>query len=319
MFQAGRGRAGRWTAVLVGSLAAHLVALSALGFLPRTSATWESNEIDVSFAVADPKPEVAPTEPEPVEPSQPEIALPIAALQRRRPKATTDRSARKKPSATAPSSSETEVMVALDPTSVARAFLISQEATTSNSSEAAQEGSRPAEAETGPRNYFEGVGAKQHLSVRDPPKLRLHRDGTHHYQGHAFKAIVETDGSVTFDDGYSQGVTVRFDITELMMRRRGEDPYRVEKNWFLDGTSEFRQELFERGRAKQTLVALRKLRIRLLRISEDEALSGGQKADRVIAMFVDTADDETGASAREAIAAFVADRMPEVGLPSDAQ
>ena len=187
-------------------------------------------------------------------------------------------------------------------------------------SETGQEASAGAAAESGtddgPRNYFEGVGEKRYLSVRDPPKLRRHRDGTHHYQGHAFKAVVEPDGSVTFDDGYSQGVTVRFDISELVMRRHGEDPYRVEKNWFLEGTSEFRQELFERWQAKQTLVALRKLRIRLLHISEDETLPDREKAARIIAIFRDTADNESGASARTTIAEFVAERMPDIELPS---
>jgi len=157
----------------------------------------------------------------------------------------------------------------------------------------------------------------RYLSVREPPRLQRHRDGTHRYRGHAFKAIVEKDGSVTFDDGYRQGTTVAFDLTDAIMRRRGEDPYRVEKRWFLDGTAEFRHELFERWRAKQTLLALRKLRVRLLRIIEDGTLTAPQKAARVIAMFLDTADDEAGAAARNTIAEFVAERMLEIDLPSD--
>lgn len=129
---------------------------------------------------------------------------------------------------------------------------------------------------------------------------------------------MEPDGPVTFDDGYGQGVTVRFDITELIMRRHGEDPYRVEKNWFLDGTSEFRQELFECWQEKQTLVAVRKLRIRLLRIAEDETLPDREKAARIITIFRDTADNESGASARSTIAEFVAERMPDIELPTGA-
>ncbi|MGB3050514.1 MAG: hypothetical protein WBB42_05915 [Polyangiales bacterium] len=209
--------------------------------------------------------------------------------------------------------SESELLLALDPNTAARAFLVSQQVAPSEASDTERERARAAEA--GPRNYFEGVGDKRHLSVREPPKLRRHQDGTHHYQGHAFKAVVEQDGSVTFDDGYGQGLTVRFDLTDAIMRRRGEDPYRVEKNWFLEGTEEFRQELLERWRAKQTLLAIRKLRTRLLRISENEALTGDEKATRVIALFQDTSDDEAGASARTAIAEFVADRMPSVELP----
>jgi len=234
--------------------------------------------------------------------------VPIVASRRSRPTFEADKAVHPKHA-----HAESELLLALDPSSVARAFVVSQQAAPSKASDAEQEGTRATDA--GPRNYFEGVGKKQYLSVRDPPKLRRHKDGTHHYKGHAFKAVVEQDGSVTFDDGYGQGVTVRFDVTDAIMRRRGEDPYRVEKNWFLEGTEEFRQELFERWQAKQTLVAIRKLRIRLLRISENESLTGNEKAARVIALFEDTSNDEAGALARNTITEFVADRMPGIELP----
>ena len=100
-----------------------------------------------------------------------------------------------------------------------------------------------------------------------------------------------------------------------MTRRRGEDPYRVEKKWFLEGTAAFREELLEHHIAKQTFIALRKLRRRLLHISEDGMLSDREKSARVIAIFQDTTDDETGAAARSAIAEFVAERMPATELP----
>lgn len=323
MSQAARERAGRWIAVLLASLTAHLVALFALGVLPHTSAAWESNAINVTFSVAVPRLDRAPDEPaadEPLKPESPSPSPATATSRRKRPRAKGDRAAPGKPIAPSPRRSDrrSEVLFALDPTSAARAFLLAQEVIPGEPAEAEPEGSPGAASESGtedePANYFEGVGKKRYLSVREPPKLRRHRDGTHHYQGHAFKAIVKPDGSVTFDDGYDQGVTVRFDITELMMRRHGEDPYRVEKNWFLEGTSELRQKLFERWQQKQTLIALRELRTRLLLISEDESLTDREKAARVVAMFRDTADNDAGASARTVIAEFVAERMPEVDL-----
>ena len=154
------------------------------------------------------------------------------------------------------------------------------------------------------------------LSPGGSTRPQSHQDGTYHFKGHAFKAIVEQDGSVTFDEGYKQGATIAFDLSDRLMRRRGEDPYRVEKRWFMEGTEELRQQLFERWRAKQTMIALRKLRGRLLRISEDGTLNDRQKAARVVAMFQDTADDEAGGAARTTIAEFVANRMPTVALPS---
>jgi len=294
----------------------HLLALSAVSVDSRVGTTWDSNPVNINFTVADPSPPVAPVEPAAAEPRAPEKpVVQVPAVASRRPRRTVEASQAVplKPTATSPAPPESELLLALDPNSVARAFVVSQQVAPSEASDAEWEGTSATDA--GPRNYFEGVGQKQYLSVRDPPKLRRHQDGTHHYQGHAFKAIVEKDGSVTFDDGYTQGVTVRFDITDAIMRRRGEDPYRVEKNWFLEGTEEFRQELFERWRAKQTLVAIRKLRARLLRISENEALSGSDKAARVIALFQDTSDDEAGALARNAITNFVLDRMPGLELP----
>jgi len=314
--QAGRERSGRWLAVFVASFAAHLLALSAVSVESRTSTKWNSNAVDITFTVADPPPPVAPVEPAEAEPRALEdsaVQVPTVAARRSRPSIEASQSVPQKPTATSPVPPESELLLALDPSSAARAFVVSQQVLRSEASDAEREGNRATDA--GPRNYFEGVGKKQYLSVRDPPKLRRHKDGTHHYQGHAFKAVVENDGSVTFDDGYSQGVTVRFDIADAMMRRRGEDPYRVEKNWFMEGTEEFRQELFERWRAKQTLIAIRKLRIRLLRIYENQALTGNEKAARVIALFEDTSEDAAGASARTAIAEFVADRMPGVELP----
>ena len=214
-----------------------------------------------------------------------------------------------------PASKSTETLMPpkLDPETVARAFFVFQHAAPMEAPE--REGSGPRGNDGEAPNYFKGVGEKHYLSRREPPSLKPHQDGTYRYRGTAFKAIVERDGSVTFDDGYRQSTTISFDITDLMMRRRGEDPYRVEKNWFLEGTAEFRKEIFERWRAKQTLLALRKLRGRLVRISEDGTLSDEQKEARVIAMFRDTADDDAGAAARRTIAKFVAEEMPATVLP----
>ena len=314
MSQAGRERSGRWVAVLVASLAVHLLALSAVSLDSRMDTVWDSNAVNIHFTVAEPPPRAEYPEPASAEPPTQEnaVQVPVVASRRSRPNVEASQAAAERPDPS-PAPSESELLLALDPAAAARAFVVSQQVAPSEASDAEREGTPSSDA--GPRNYFEGVGTKRYLTVRDPPKLRRHRDGTHRYQGHAFKAIVEPDGSVTFDDGYGQGVTVRFDITDAIMRRRGEDPYRVEKNWFLEGTQELRQELFERWQAKQTLIAIRKLRVRLLRISENETLTGNEKAARVIALFQDTSDDEAGALARNAIGEFVADRMPDVELP----
>ncbi|MFA9472779.1 MAG: hypothetical protein ACERNK_19595 [Deltaproteobacteria bacterium] len=302
----GREPTGRWIAVLVASVVVHFVVLSTLSAVPRAAPISRLNAIDVTFRFFEPP---APQKPVPV--------APRAASRRSRATASPDRPTGAEPSVSASERSEAAPRPKLDPASAALAFVLFQQASRSEASKIEGEPSPKTEAEA--PNYFEGVGDKQYLSRREPPSLQRHRDGTYRYRGQAFKAIIEKDGSVVFDDGYRQGSTLRFDITDLTMRRRGEDPYRVEKNWFLEGTAEFRQELFERQRAKQTLLALRKLRRRLLHISEDGTLSDRQKSASVIAMFQDTPDDDAGAAARGAIAEFVADRMPTIDLPREAR
>lgn len=296
----GREQAGRWIVVLAASLVAHVVVLSTLSAGPSKTAIARLNAIDITFSVTAPPPREAPVPP--VTAPSPDPTKPALAKRSRQP-VSPDRRSPIETSAPPAPPSNAEPVPNLDPASAARAFIIFQQPA-------------PSAAETEAPNHFEGVGNKRYLTLREPPKLKPRQDGTYHFKGHAFKAIVEPDGSVTFDDGYKQGTTIAFDMADRMMRRRGEDPYRVEKRWFMEGTEELRQQLFERWRAKQTMIALRKLRGRLLRISEDGTLNDRQKAARVLAMFQDTADDEAGGAARTIIAKFVADRMPTIELPN---
>ena len=306
----------RWGAVLLASFTVHLLALSVVDVAPPAAAAWDSNVVDVTFTMAEEAPATAPAEvASAAQPDATPVQVPEVTRRRSRPIVEASQAAPAEPTDTRSTPAENELLLALDPSTAARAFVVSQQDASGENAEAEPEVSEAAQAE--PKNYFAGVGEKRYLSVRDPPKLSRHRDGTHRYHGHAFRAIVEKDGSVTFDEGYAQGTTVRFDITDAIMRKRGEDPYRVEKEWFLEGTKELRQEVFQRWQAKQTLLAIRKLRVGLLRMLENEALTGDEKSARVIALFRDTSDDEAGALARDTIAEFVAERMPGVELPID--
>ena len=304
-----------------------LVTLGATTLRQRDGLPFEP--IDVTFTVVEPPPPEPPPAATAAEPTAPQDvapdAMPMAerrlrTRRRRRAKASkTPPSA--KPSETSPaevtvSPSTTKPAPNLDPETAVRAVFLSQESFPGETPEAPKTATASSEDRETP-NYFEGVGKKRYLSQREPPKLRRHGDGTYRYRSHAFKAIVAKDGSVTFEDKNQQGMTVSFDLTDAMMRRRGEDPYRYEKEHFLKSTATFREELFERWKEVQTRLALKKLRVRLLRISEDVTLSQPQKEARVLAIFRNTADDEAGAAARKTIAEFVSRRMPGVELSSE--
>ena len=272
------------------------------------AAAPQLDPIDVAFTIEDPLPEVAST---PVVATPP--ALPAVRPEKPRPRSPSEASQTaltiSPPEVTKPSRNPN-----LDPAAAVRALFLSQESFPGGET---RETSSAVTARSNDRetpNYFEGVGNKRYLSQREPPKLRRRRDGTYRYRGQAFEAIVAKDGSVTFDEGYKQGTTVSFDITDALMRRRGEDPYRYEKDWCLESTTAFRQALLERWKADQSRLARQKLRVRLLRISEDATLSAAQKEARVLSIFQNTADGEAGAGARETIAEFVATRMPDIVL-----
>jgi hypothetical protein len=271
--------------------------LSTLSAVPSAASISQLNAIDVTFHVVEVPTRVVVVDPVTAELPAPKnlpLVAPPEASRRSRAPASSDRPVGGEPSASASEPSEATPRPKLDPASAARAFVVFQQSAPREASQGEGEGPRATEAET--PNYFEGVRDKHYLSRREPPNLQRHRDGTYRYRGQAFKAIVEKDGSVVFDDGYRQGTTLRFDITDVMMRRRGEDPYRVE-----------------------AILALRKLRRRLLNIFENGTLSDQQKSAGVIAMFQDTPDDQAGAAARGAIEEFVADRMPTTELPHESR
>lgn len=309
---------GRWIAILGASLFVHAAVLSVLAAFPAAPEAPGLDAIDITFTVLDPE-QPASTEPS-LAPRPDEVDVPDELAAARPPISSRRRRAKPVPlgfapvEVLAPPSEQSPKSPLLDPTNAARAFVISQEPLPAGPIGTGEPGAAP-----DPPDYFQGVGRKRYLSTREPPSLSGHGDGTYRYKGTGFKAVVEQDGSVTFDDGYRQSATVAFDITDHMMRKRGEDPYRVEKNWFLEGTEALRDELFERWRAKQTRIALQKLQSRLARISEDEALTLEQKEQRVIAMYRDTAADDAGLAARRAIVDFVAKQMPAMNLPADSR
>ena len=82
------------------------------------------------------------------------------------------------------------------------------------------------------------------------PTLVQRPDGSREYTGHAFTARIMPDGSVRFSDRgpidggeMLQGGPARFDITDMIMGSQGQDPYRAEREWFMEETEEVRVEL----------------------------------------------------------------------------
>ena len=148
--------------------------------------------------------------------------------------------------------------------------------------------------------------------------LKLEGDG-YHYDGPSFSAKIAMDGHVTFDDHSIRdfkGLSGGFDLTDLAMRGHKQDPYRYEKEKFMDTTSKLRGELTAKARRDRLESSLAALPGHLDQVWSDAGRSARERRGVLYAMWREAAgsDDEVGAAGRKAratIEAFIRERLPE--------
>ncbi|MGZ3425116.1 MAG: hypothetical protein ACXVCV_00640 [Polyangia bacterium] len=148
--------------------------------------------------------------------------------------------------------------------------------------------------------------------------LKLENDG-YHYDGPSFSAKIAMDGRVTFDDHSIRdfkGLSGGFDLTDIAMKSRKQDPYRYEKEKFMENTSKLRTELTSRARKDRLESALAALPDHLEQVWGDGGHSARERRGVLYAMWREAAgtDDEVGAAgkkARATIEAFIRARLPE--------
>jgi hypothetical protein len=148
--------------------------------------------------------------------------------------------------------------------------------------------------------------------------LVLENDG-YHYSGPSFSARIAMDGHVNFDDHSIRdfkGLSGGFDLTDLAMKGRHQDPYRYEKEKFMESTSKLRTELLQKARRAQLESSLAALPSHLERVWSDLERPARERRGFLYAMWKEAAgsDDEVGAAgkkARATIEAFIRERLPE--------
>jgi hypothetical protein len=161
------------------------------------------------------------------------------------------------------------------------------------------------------------ASAKTYLSHTRPHVV--HRpDGTYHYAGHAFEAVIQPDGSVTFSDhpdaqfdGFSTSGS--FDMTDMFMHSAGQDPYAAEREWFMEETETIRERLEDEARATAVTTSLRRLRGRLRSIWQDETETPSHRRRMIFDLWDESSEDDDGAAARQAVIDFVHETLPETG------
>ena len=148
--------------------------------------------------------------------------------------------------------------------------------------------------------------------------LKLENDG-YHYDGPSFSAKIAMDGHVTFDDHSIRdfkGLSGGFDLTDLAMKGHKQDPYRYEKEKFMENTSKLRGELTARARKDRLESSLAALPSHLEQLWGDGSRSARDRRAVLFAMWREAAgsDDEVGTAGRKAratIEAFIRERLPE--------
>jgi len=148
--------------------------------------------------------------------------------------------------------------------------------------------------------------------------LKLEGDG-YHYDGPSFSAKIAMDGKVTFDDHSIRdfkGLSGGFDLTDLAMKGHKQDPYRYEKEKFMENTQKLRGELTTKARRDRLESSLAALPAQLDQVWGEAGRSARERRGLLYAMWREAAgsDDEVGAAGRKAratIEAFIRDRLPE--------
>ncbi len=162
------------------------------------------------------------------------------------------------------------------------------------------------------------------LSRREPPRFVRQLDGSQLYRGPRFAALVLPDGRVQFSDNLNFNFALRgaergadmaqvasFDITDAMMRSRGQDPLSSERRWFLEQTEEMRDRLAAEAQRDGATREARRMSGRLRRLWNDPDKTPAERRRAIFELWERC--DPTGAegrAAREAIETFVRNELP---------
>jgi hypothetical protein len=107
----------------------------------------------------------------------------------------------------------------------------------------------------------------------------------------------------------------RFDITDAYASARGQNLYTSAEITFLSDTFDLRMKMAAQSQRQILSQALAELPDRLNVIWTDPQLSPAERRQVIYLLWQETASDETGAGARQIIAAFAAKNFP----PAEAQ
>lgn len=138
------------------------------------------------------------------------------------------------------------------------------------------------------------------------------------HDAHRFKAEIQQDGSVRFEDKPDLEVfaedlplgAARFDVNDALWRLIGRDPYLSQKNRFMKETEALRVAQ-AMAHAEQILgPALEALAASLEEVVENGAVTAARKRATVYELWDDCSEERAGRLAKAIIESFVRAQMP---------
>ncbi len=129
--------------------------------------------------------------------------------------------------------------------------------------------------------------------------------GEYEYKGKAFSARIMRDGRVSFDDKNIRdfkGLSGGFDVTDLLMKAKHQDPYRAEKQAFMNYTDAMRKKMAVAALKERQAASLEHLPEHLDDIWRNRARTVEARRQEIYEMWLDAAmsESETGDAAKEA-------------------
>lgn len=286
-------------------------ALAAVALPPVTAPETSPSRPDVTRVPNEPAPAPLPTTPDPV--TQPQAAEPRPTVVEPQPE---------DPRATAPAV-EPGRIVRLDATAAARSVLDFGGPRQPRAA-AAEPDVESVEARDArltrqlDSTLLAAANARpEGFGRRELPQAQHRPNGTLAYALGQVTAIVNPDGTFTFDDtagvhfdgvGGAQrdGIQASWGLEEWMMRRHGNDPHAATRRWFANQTQDMRDGMEQRYMESLATRHAARTRVRLDRVMADEALAIEERRRRIFATWDECAEGElVGDAVRAAVITYV--------------
>lgn len=145
-------------------------------------------------------------------------------------------------------------------------------------------------------------------------------DGGYQYKGKAFTARISRDGRVSFDNKSIRdfnGLSGGFDVTDMLMRAKHNDPYRVEKQAFMDHTETLRKKLMADAQKEHMAASLAQIPSHLDEIWRSPTRPPEARRKLIYDFWIDAAeaDSDAGREACGIIETYVRRYLPD-GTPT---